>query len=239
MKNGKNLYADRSRYLNPYTDYGFRKIFGEEESKELLISFLNAVILQGGDPVVEVCYQPELPLQDRPRGSETFFGVRCRRRSGMGFYLLMQNACHSFVKDRSVLYLSDGIRRLPEPRAPWDVRLQEVCLVAFMNYSFPDEGGSGDFFHEIRLMEVTRGRVFYEKLRLIYLEIPRFEKGLGELWTMRDKWLYVLKNLPYLAEPPKALRGKVFERLFERADLTRLSPEELRAYQRSLMAYWK
>ena len=152
---------------------------------------------------------------------------------------MMQNACHSFVKDRSVLYLSDGIRRLPEPRAPWDVRLQEVCLVAFMNYSFPDEGGPGDFFHEIRLMEVTRGRVFYEKLRLIYLEMPRFEKGLGELWTMRDKWLYVLKNLPYLAEPPKALRGNLFERLFERADLTRLSPEELRAYQRSLMAYWK
>ena len=237
VKNDRNPWADRSRYLNPYTDYGFRKIFGEEECKELLISFLNSVIFQGGDPVVELTYQSKAPFPERPRGSEALFEAQCQRRSGNGFFLLMQNARHPFVKDRSVRYLSDGIRRLPEPRAPWDVRLQEVCLVAFMNYAFPDEGGPSDCLHEIKLMEGSRGRVFYEKLKLVYLEMPRFEKRLSELWTMRDKWLYVLKNLPYLAEPPKTLRGPIFERLFERADLTRLNPEELRAYHQSLMAF--
>ncbi len=239
MKNDKNPLGDRSRYLNPYTDFGFKKIFGEEECKELLISFLNSVIIQGSDPIVEVAYQQGVTLEERPEASNAVFEVCCRRKSGSGLFLLMQNASHPFVKDRSVLFLADVIRRMPLPRAPWDLRLQEVCLVAFMNYSFPGETAAGDYFHDIRLMEVSGDRVFYQKLKLIYLEMPRFDKRLGELWSMRDKWLYVLKNLPYLAEPPKALRGKVFELLFERADMTLCSEEELRAYRRSLMASWK
>lgn len=80
-------------------------------------------------------------------------------------------------------------------------------------------------------------RVFYDKLEFIYVEIAKFNKSLDELETLYDKWLFALKNLYKLNERPKALRDKVFDRLFEEAEIARFTKEELREYEASIMAY--
>ena len=79
--------------------------------------------------------------------------------------------------------------------------------------------------------------MFYHKLDFIYVEIAKFKKTEDELETLYDKWLYVLKNLSRLENRPKALVDKVFDRLFEEAEIARFTPTELREYEDSLKAY--
>ena len=73
--------------------------------------------------------------------------------------------------------------------------------------------------------------------KFIYVEIAKFNKSLIELETLYDKWLYALKNLYKLTQRPKELCDKVFDRLFEEAEIAKFTPQELREYEASKMAY--
>ena len=80
-------------------------------------------------------------------------------------------------------------------------------------------------------------KIFYDKLEFIYVEIAKFNKSLDELETLYDKWLYALKNLYKLTQRPKELCDKVFDRLFEEAEIAKFTPQEIREYEASKMAY--
>ena len=77
----------------------------------------------------------------------------------------------------------------------------------------------------------------YDKLEFIYVEIAKFDKTLEELETLYDKWLYALKNLYKLTQRPKELCDKIFDRLFEEAEIAKFTPQEMREYEASKMAY--
>ena len=90
--------------------------------------------------------------------------------------------------------------------------------------------------HSTRRKSATH-KVFYEKLEYIYVEISKFNKPLEELDTLYEKWLYALKNLYKLTQRPKELCDKVFDRLFEEAEIAKFTPQEMREYETSKMAY--
>jgi predicted transposase/invertase (TIGR01784 family) len=79
--------------------------------------------------------------------------------------------------------------------------------------------------------------VFYDKLKLIYIELPKFELGVEELTTHFDKWLYVFRHLSKLSDRPAALQERVFTRLFEAAAIANFTPTEMEAYEESLKVY--
>ena len=89
----------------------------------------------------------------------------------------------------------------------------------------------------MKLCDIKTNKVFYKKLDFIYVEIAKFKKEEDELETLYDKWLFVLKNLYKLESRPKALRDKVFDRLFKEAEIATFTPDELREYEDSLKAY--
>ena len=91
--------------------------------------------------------------------------------------------------------------------------------------------------HSVQLCDTATHKVFYDKLELIYVEIAKFNKSLEELETLYDKWLYALKNLYKLTQRPKELCDKVFDRLFEEAEIAKFTPQELREYEASKIAY--
>ena len=91
--------------------------------------------------------------------------------------------------------------------------------------------------HHVQLCDTTTHKIFYDKLEFIYVEIAKFNKTLGELETLYEKWLYALKNLYKLTQRPKELCDKVFDRLFEEAEIAKFTPQEMREYEASKMAY--
>lgn len=84
----------------------------------------------------------------------------------------------------------------------------------------------------------STGKIFYEKLEYIFIEIPKFDKAETELQTDLDQWLFILKNMSKLGKIPVLLTKRIFQKLFKIAEVANLSKEDYMAYERSLKAQW-
>ena len=221
----------RDRYINPYTDFGFKKLFGSAINKELLISFLNA-LLEGKEEIKDVTYLNVEQLGCQEMDRKAVFDVYCQNKKGERFLVEMQKGEQEFFKDRSLYYTTFPIREQAK-RGQWDYELKAVYTIGILNFCF-DESEPGRYRHDVKLVDTGSGKVFYDKLTFIYLEMPKFNKREDELKTLFDKWLFVLRNLASLLDRPIALQERVFTRLFETAEIAKFSPKELYDYEESL-----
>ncbi len=147
----------------------------------------------------------------------------------------MQKAKQNFFKDRSVFYTSFPIQDQSK-RGDWDYKLTPVYLVGILDFQFDKADTSEELLHPVELKD-QHCQVFYDKLKYIYIELPKFKKTEEELKTHFDKWLYVLTHLSKLQERPPKLQERVFKRLFESAEIANFSKEELKDYEESLKVY--
>ena len=221
------------RYVNFYTDFAFKRLFGTEPNKELLISFLNA-LLHGREEIREITYLNTEHLGTQEYDRRAVFDVYCVNEKGEHFLVEMQKGEQQFFKDRSVYYSTFAIRE-QAPRGEWNYGLKGIYTIGILNFCFNKKDST--YYHEVKLMDTATREVFYDKLTFIYLEMPKFTKTEAELSTMFDKWLYAIRNLPSLLERPRALYEKVFQRLFEAAEIAKFDRRERYEYEESLKAY--
>ena len=233
------ILMERERYINPYTDFGFKKLFGTEMNKDLLISFLNALFNNDEKEIEDVQYLNSEHLGDGYGDRRAVFDVYCKTKDGSRFIVEMQKAEQTYFKDRSLYYSTFAIREQAPKGKDWDYHLEDVYTVGVLNFKFPgDEYPADSYRHEIKLKDVEDNHVFYPKLTFVYLEMPKFNMAEDELVTMFDKWMFVLRNLSRLLNRPKALQDRIFDRLFEQAEIAKYSPEERREYEVSVKNYW-
>ncbi|WP_294545414.1 Rpn family recombination-promoting nuclease/putative transposase [uncultured Bacteroides sp.] len=225
----------RERYVNPYTDFAFKLLFGTDLNKEILIGFLNA-LFNGKQVIKDVTYLNTEHLGSREADRRAVFDVYCENEKGEKFLIEMQKGEQQFFKDRSIYYATFPIREQAIKGDIWNYELKAVYIIGILNFTF-DDVASSSFHHEVKLMETGTHEVFYDKLNFVYLEMPKFNKTEQELETLFDKWMFVLKNLARLMERPAALQERVFNRLFEAAEIAKFSPEKLYAYEESLKVY--
>ncbi len=225
------------RYISLLTDFGFKRIFGTAPNKELLINFLNS-LFDGAQVVVDVKYLNTEHFGENASARKAIFDVYCEGENGEKFIVEMQNAYQEFFKDRSLFYSTFPIREQAKKSSDWDFNLSRVYTIALLNFDMKEEAFDRDkITHTVKLCDIETNKVFYKKLDFIYVEIAKFKKSEDELETLYDKWLFMLKNLYKLENRPKALRDKVFDRLFQEAEIAKFTPEELREYEDSLKAY--
>jgi len=228
----------RERYIDPYTDFGFKKLFGTELNKDLLISFLNALFNDAKREIKDVQYLNAEQLGDGYGDRRAVFDVYCVTEDGSRFIVEMQKAEQEYFKDRSVYYATAPIRE-QAPKGKWDYHLDGVYTIGILNFVFPDgEYPADSYIHEIKLKDTQDNHVFYDKLTFVYLEMPKFNKREDELETMFDKWMFALRNLSRLLERPAALQERIFKRLFDQAEIAQFSPAERREYAESVKDYW-
>ena len=154
------------------------------------------------------------------------------------FIVEMQNAYQTYFKDRALFYSTFPIREQAPKGNEWDFKLNHVYTVALLNFSMNEDAFDKEKIrHHVQLCDTATHKVFYDKLEYIYVEISKFNKPLEELDTLYEKWLYALKNLYKLTQRPKELCDKVFDRLFEEAEIAKFTPQEMREYETSKMAY--
>lgn len=224
----------RDRYINPYTDFGFKKLFGTDMNKELLISFLNSIFF-GEQTVKDVTYLNTEHLGAQELDRKAVFDVYCENEQGEKFLVEMQKGEQEFFKDRSIFYSTYPIREQAR-KGKWDYELKAVYTIGILNFTF-DKDDEQYFHHEVKLLDTRTKEVFFDKLTFIYLEMPKFNMMEHELVTMFDKWMFVLRNLSRLIERPTALQERVFDRLFRAAEIARFDKRELIEYEDSLKAY--
>lgn len=228
------MSALKDRYVNPLTDFGFKKLFGTEPNKDLLIDFLNQ-ILPEKHQIEDLTYLKNEQLGQLDNDRKAIFDLYCVGKSGERFIVEVQKAKQNYFKDRSIYYSSFPIKDQAK-KGNWDYRLQPVYTVGILDFIFDDHKNEEELLHVIELKN-QRCEVFYEKLKFIYIELPKFKKGQDELENHFDKWLYLFRHLSELQDLPSKLQERIFQKLFAAAEIARFSPEELEAYEESLKYY--
>ena len=177
---------NNGKYINPYTDYGFKYFFGTEPNKDLTLNFVNA-LLQGREVIKSLTLLPTEQLGDTEEDRKSVFDVYCENEKGDKIIIEMQKADQQWFKDRSVYYSSFPIRSQGE-KGKWLFGLKAVYTIGILNFVFDEDKDDENYYHHVvQLMDVNKKTVFYDKLTYIYLEMPKFRKTEDELVTMDDK----------------------------------------------------
>ena len=224
------------KYLNLFTDFGFKKLFGEEQNKAHLIAFLNA-LLPAKHHIKALSYSKSEHLGATPMDRKAIFDLSCVSESGERFIVELQKAKQKFFKDRSLFYSTFPIQQQAQS-GDWNFKLDAVYTIGILDFEFDDEPAetAQEVVHTVQLKNQDN-RVFYDKLTFIYLTLPNFKKTEDELETDQDKWFFVFRNLHKLDDIPTRLRSKLFEHFFEQAQIAKLEPEDRNAYEDSLKYY--
>ena len=225
-----------AKYLNPYTDFGFKKLFGEEGSKDLLMDFLNQ-LLPSYHQVVELNFKNPEKVSSTAKERKAIFDIYCQNKDGERFIVEMQKAKVNFFKDRSLFYSTFPIKEQAQ-KGGWDFKLMSVYFIAILDFQYDEKEEEAKFRRDVCLKDQD-GDVFYDKLHFKFLQMPLFNKQEHELETHFDKWVYFLKNLENFDHIPAILNEPIFQKGFEIAELSHLKPKQFDDYQKSLLEYWE
>lgn len=228
----------QATYINPFTDFGFKKLFGTEPNKDLLMDFVNELIGNETGTITKLNYLPTEQLGHHADARKAIYDIYCENAQGEKFIVELQKAKQNYFKDRSIYYSTFPIQQQAPKNSHWNFRLNAVYTIGILDFVFEDnKQDPAVFHHEVQLFDKNTQKVFYDKLTYIYLEMPKFHKTEVELETHFDKWLYVLKNLEKLTERPAKLQEKIFEKLFKQAAIANYSEAEYAEYEASLKTY--
>ncbi|TJZ60516.1 Rpn family recombination-promoting nuclease/putative transposase [Sphingobacterium olei] len=227
------------RYIDPLTDFSFKRLFGSEPNKDLLIDLLNG-IFRGRKRIVDLIYNKNEHVGDGEAIGSVIFDLSCTGDDGSKFLIEVQRTEQIYLKRRMLYYSSKLISdQAPKgKRASWNYDISEVYVIVLMD-GFPMPGGSdGRYLHDVCLCNRDSGEIFYEELGFFYVELVNFVKDESDLQTDLDKWLYVLKNMSRMDKIPLYLRKSIFEKLFQIAEYSKLNKEEREMYDVSLKRRW-
>jgi predicted transposase/invertase (TIGR01784 family) len=227
----------KAKYLNPFTDFGFKKIFGEEASKPLLLDFLNS-ILPADNKIADLTFKNVEQLGQTDADRKAVYDLYCENERGEKFIVELPKAKQNYFKERTIYYSTFPIREQAE-KGDWNYNLKAVYCVGILDFTFDDyesEPEKSEVLHTIQLKN-QNGRTFYEKLTYIYLEMPNFSKAEYELSSRLDKWLYFIKHLEDFQTIPSVFKDAIFTQAFEKAELAKFGQEELAKYEMNLKIY--
>ncbi|MEG4287578.1 Rpn family recombination-promoting nuclease/putative transposase [Microcoleus sp. C2C3] len=217
------------RFINPKTDFAFKKIFGDEQNKEILISFLNAILYQGNSAIesLEILnpYQPP-----KIRGiKDTYLDIRAKLNNEQTVIIEMQ-VLNVEGFEKRILYNAAKAYSIQLDTGVDYTLLNPVIALTITDFEmFPNLDKVISRF-VLKERDYLVDYLIYD-IELVFVELPKFGKKLEELETLTDKWIYFLKNAKSLEVVPEPM-GEVeaIKKAFEvanRADLTREELEDL------------
>jgi predicted transposase/invertase (TIGR01784 family) len=224
------------KYINPFTDFGFKKLFGEEATKDLLLDFLNAVLHEEEGEITSLEFSKNEHLGKMEIDRKVVFDIYCTNQRGEKFIVEMQKARQMYFKDRSLFYATFPIQE-QATSGNWNFQLKAVYSISILDFILNEKDTAVNYLHKIKLIDSETCQVFSNKLTFVYIEMPKFNKDLDELNSKFEKWLYLLKYLPKLQNLPAKMQEKIFKKVMNVAELAKLNRKERAAYEHSLKNY--
>ena len=247
-------------FVNPFTDIGFKIIFGQPASKELLITLLNELLV-GEHHIEDLTFIDKEDNSDNVNDRGIIFDLYCLTSSGEYIIVEMQNRWHSNFLDRTLYYVCRAISRLIERPITDEVelpaggkdsvsdtvseaplrygdryKLSTVYGIFLMNFK---EGKLEPKFRtDTVVADRESGRTVNPHFRQIYLQFPYFTKQLEECETLYDKLIYALKNMNEWNRMPDALKEQVFKHLERLAAVANLSEANRVAYDKAVDRFY-
>jgi len=235
MQEPENKIEIKEKFINPFTDFGFKKIFGSEPNKDLLIDFLNE-LLKTKEKIKDLTYKKTENLGSTDADRKAIFDLYCENEKGEKFIVELQKVKQQFFKDRSLYYATFPIQE-QAIKGEWNYQLKAVYCVGILDFVFDDQDKDKLVVDEIGLISKITGKVFNDKLSFVYVQMPNFTKTEDELETHLEKWFYLLKNLHKFDNIPAKLQEKIFKKAFKIAEIAKYTAEERQKYIDSLKHY--
>ena len=224
----------KAKYINLMVDWSFKRVFGTEVNKDILIEFLKVVFPQFA--ITDITYIPTEQLGIMEDDRKAIFDVLCKTEDGKTFLVEMQRGAQKHFFERALYYTAFPImkqgkiaiaKEKEEGAKPWNFSLDGVFFLGILDFEYEQDEMTE---HRYQLLETKTLKQMTDKLEFVFVEVAKFDKSEDELETDLDKWLYLLKNMSTLLERPAALRDRVFGRLFDVAEYARLDDGERKNY---------
>jgi predicted transposase/invertase (TIGR01784 family) len=217
-------------FINPKIDYAFKKIFGSEQSHDILISFLNALLYDGKDTIIDLEILDPY-LAPRLRGiKDTYVDVKATIQDEQGKssnVIIEMQVLNVEGFEKRILYNAakaySGQLDIGEDYTD----LQPVIALTITDFiMFPELDQLTSHFILKEKTYLTDYSIY--DIELVFVELPKFQKSLEELETVSDKWIYFLKTARKLESvPPNMGNVPEINKAFAIANQSNLSKEEL------------
>src|SRR5690606_31685861 len=225
------------KYIDILTDWSFKRVFSGTSNKRNLIELLND-LLDGEKHIRDLVYLPTEELGDNREQRRIIFDLKCEGDNNEVFLIEMQRVGHHNFRDRVVFSTS---RIISNHYAQGDdyrsTALPEVYFIGILDLRM-DAGDQQQYIHRVELTDRDTGKIFYPRLKYIFLELANFVKTDEEIRTDMDQWFWLFRHLHKADRLPAFLQKNVFSRIFNIAEIANLTTEELMAYNARMQAKW-
>ena len=216
------------KFADPKNDLAFKKIFGDEKHKNILISFLNSVLdFKDQYAIAEVSLANPYQVPKIPELKETILDIKATNKNGDTFIVEMQKKDVGDFTKRSLYYTSKAyIQQLP--KANNYAELKKVYFIGILNFNIFD---NKNYISRHLIINTETNTQDLDDFEFSFIELPKFNKALEELDSVLDKWIYFIKNASTLEMIPTLYKGLVnFKEAFEIATQTTWNKKELEVY---------
>ena len=221
-----------ARFIDPRVDWAFKRIFGSEDTKECLITFLNG-LFEDELVIKDVTFAKTEKLGLRPGDRGVVFDVYCVTNEDKHVIVEMQKKEQEYFADRALYYTARAIVQ-QGVRGIWDYHLAPVYTVCFMDFVL-DSPILKKFRTDLVLTDLQTHQRVSDRMRIVYLQLPLFDKHTeAECMDIFDCWIYIMKNMNMFEQMPFSEKYPVFRKLAEIGDLRKLSREELELYDEDI-----
>lgn len=233
--------------MNPYArltnDFVFKRIFGTEATKDILIMFLNHMI--GTPRITDVTIRNVEHLGMTSEDRKSVFDITCSTESGEQFIVEMQHASQEYFRERATYYTSYPTIEQGETAKKayydehgttagfsWDFNLKPVKIIAILSFRMDHEAGWPEdrFSSSYHIREDVSHELMHDKHQYIFLELPRFRKRAEDLQNDYDRWVFLFKNMHRFKKRPKEFKGNEYDRLFEMARFAKFTSDDYKKY---------
>ena len=220
------------KFVDIKNDIAFRKIFGNEKKKEILISFLNAVLhLEGNKRIKSISIANPFQLPILPNMKTSIIDVKATDFSGNTFIIEMQVA-DIIGMDKRLLYYTSKEYSQQIVSGEKYTELNPVIFIGIFDFPFTE--GEAYFSHHAICNVETKERVIKD-MDFYFIELPKFKKLVKDLNNITDKWIYFIKEAENLDVIPNNVDDEGLKEAYADANQNTWSQAELDAYNYAAM----
>lgn len=223
-----------TRFINPHTDFGFKYLFGREQTKGFLISLLNE-ILKGERVITSIEFMDKERVARSYEDRTILYDVLCKSDNGEEFIVEMQRKDEGNFKDRCIYYESSLIATQGERGRDWKFKLIPVYIIVLMEFSVTKDEKL--LRRDVGLLDMKTNELFSDKFRMIFIDLNAMNKLEGECDNDFERWIYILKNMESLKEIPYKEVNDLWADFEVVADVGSMTKDEQRIYESSLNSY--
>ena len=219
------------RFLDMKTDYAFKKVFGSENSKDILLSFLNST-LELGKEIVDLTIEDPYNVPKLQGMKDTSVDVKATLDDKTKVIIEMQIVNHDGLESRILYNTAKNYSNQLDRNNKYTLLNPVIALtiVNFKMFDFREDKQAKEqdkkYKSSFKLFEKDTFTKYKDDIELIFIELPKFKKSLEDCKTVEDKWIFFIKNARRLDVVPNNTNSTIKE-AYTIANRANLSKEEL------------